>query len=165
MKTVVLYRSKYGTTKQYAEWIAEELGTDIFPADTFPAERFSEYDTIIFGAPVFGGAVLGIAQVINTMNVLQHKRVLIFTVGLTPPDAKQNLADLAEKNFSASLLKHGEFFHFQGALEYEKLSFGHKVLLKMIRSSQQDKLDVHQNHVCREAISPLISAVRGDVHE
>jgi len=28
MNTIVIYRSKYGSTKQYAEWIAEELGCE-----------------------------------------------------------------------------------------------------------------------------------------
>lgn len=27
--TVVLYQSKYGTTKKYAEWLAEELSCDL----------------------------------------------------------------------------------------------------------------------------------------
>ncbi|WP_366936885.1 flavodoxin domain-containing protein [uncultured Clostridium sp.] len=27
--TVVVYKSKYGSTKKYAEWIAEELSSDI----------------------------------------------------------------------------------------------------------------------------------------
>ncbi len=29
MKTIVVYKSKYGYTKRYAEWIAEELSCDI----------------------------------------------------------------------------------------------------------------------------------------
>ena len=165
MNTVVLYRSRYGSTKQYAEWIAEALGADIFPADAFPAEKFAEYDTVIFGAPVFGGAVLGIAGVENNLAVLQKKRLIIFTVGLTSPKAEQQLADLAAKNFSAALQNHAEFFHFRGALEYQKLSFGYKILLRMIRSSMSNKLDLNQNHVSREAVFPLVDAAGGDFPE
>ena len=29
---VVIYKSKYGSTKQYAQWIAEELNTSLFEA-------------------------------------------------------------------------------------------------------------------------------------
>ena len=165
MNTVVLYRSRYGSTKQYAEWIAEALGADIFPADAFPAEKFAEYDTVIFGAPVFGGAVLGIAGVENNLAVLQNKRLIIFTVGLTSPKAEQQLADLAAKNFSAALQNHAKFFHLRGALEYQKLSFGHKILLRMIRSSMSNKLDLNQNHVSREAVFPLVDAAGGDFPE
>ena len=162
MKAVVLYRSKYGSTKQYAEWIAEELGADIFPADAFSPEQFALYDTVVFGAPVFGGAVLGIAAVADHMDVLRDKRLFVFTVGLTPPDAEQSLADLAEKNYPATLMKHAEFFHFRGALDAKKLTFGHKILLKMINSSMRNKLDMHQNHVSRKAIFPLTEAARGE---
>lgn len=165
MNTVVLYQSRYGSTKQYAKWIAEALGADIFPADAFPAEKFAEYDTVIFGAPVFGGAVLGIAGVENNLAVLQNKQLIIFTVGLTSPEAKQSLSNLAAKNFSAALQKHAVFFHFQGALEYDKLSFGHKILLRMIRFSMSNKLDLNQNHVSREAVLPLITSLRGDADE
>ena len=160
MKAVVLYRSKYGSTKQYALWIAEELGADIFPADTFSAEQFFTYDTVIFGAPIFGGAILGIAAVADNMAVLKEKRLFVFTVGITSPDAEKNLSDLREKNFPDSLIKQAEHFHLRGALEAEKLTFGHKLLLKMINSSMRNKLDLHQNHVSFEAILPLIEAVR-----
>ena len=30
MKTVVIYKSRTGFTKKYAEWISEELSADIF---------------------------------------------------------------------------------------------------------------------------------------
>ena len=165
MNTVVLYQSRYGSTKQYAEWIAEELGADIYPADSFPAEKFARYDTVIFGAPVFGGAVLGVAGIENNLAVLQNKRLIIFTVGLTSPEAEESLSNLAAKNFSAALQKHAKFFHLRGALEYRKLSFGHKILLRMIRSSMPNKLDLNQNHVSREAVLPLVAAAGGDFPE
>ncbi|HJJ69957.1 MAG TPA: hypothetical protein O0Y02_04935 [Methanocorpusculum sp.] len=165
MNAVVLYMSKYGSTKQYAEWIAEELGADIFSADSFPPENFASYDTIIFGGPVFGGVIMGIAKISENMHILKEKRLIVFTVGITSPDADKILADLLEKNFSDSMMKHAETFHFQGALEYKKLTMGHKVLLKMINSSMKNKLDLHQNHVSRDTIMPLIESVRGKIAE
>ena len=51
------------------------------------------------------------------------------------------------------------------ALEYRKLSFGHKILLRMIRSSMPNKLDLNQNHVSREAVLPLVAAAGGDFPE
>ena len=32
MNAIVIYKTKYGSTKQYAEWIAEELGCDFIDA-------------------------------------------------------------------------------------------------------------------------------------
>ena len=160
MNAVVLYMSKYGSTKQYAEWIAEELGADIFRADSFASENFASYDTVVFGGPVFGGAIMGIAKVAENMHILKDKQLIIFTVGITSPNAEKILADLLEKNYNDSMMKHAETFHFQGALESEKLTLGHKVLLKMVNSSMRNKLDLHQNHVSRDAVMPLIESVK-----
>lgn len=160
MNAVVLYMSKYGSTKQYAEWIAEELGADIFRADSFPAENFASYDTVIFGGAVFGGAIMGIAKISENMHILKDKRLIVFTVGITPPNAEKILADLLEKNYNDSMMNHAETFHFQGALEYKNLTLGHKILLKMINSSMRNKLDLHQNHVSRDAVMPLIDSLK-----
>ncbi len=37
MKTAVIYRSKSGFVKKYAEWIAEETGADLFDGASFDA--------------------------------------------------------------------------------------------------------------------------------
>lgn len=49
MKTLVIYSSKTGFVKKYAEWIAEELRADLFPADRAHKSIFRSYDTIIYG--------------------------------------------------------------------------------------------------------------------
>jgi flavodoxin len=36
-KTVVIYKTKYGSAKQYAQWIAEELKCDLFEQSSFSA--------------------------------------------------------------------------------------------------------------------------------
>ena len=43
-KTVVIYKGKYGATKQYAEWIAEELECEAIDADHFMRRDFDKYD-------------------------------------------------------------------------------------------------------------------------
>ncbi len=163
MKTLVLYSSQYGTTKQYAEWIAEELSADLFEVAKIP--NLEEYDTIIFGAPVYGGAIKNIAVVSNNMQILQNKRLFIFTVGITPPTAEETFANLLAKNYSPLMMQVARTFHFQGKIESKKLSLHHKLLLKMINSSMSQKIDINQNHVSREAITPLVAAVRGESHE
>lgn len=36
MKTIVIYKSKYGSTKKYAEWIADALNCTAVDAKKFP---------------------------------------------------------------------------------------------------------------------------------
>lgn len=35
MKNLVLYKSKYGNTKQYAQWLSEELNWDLRDLSSF----------------------------------------------------------------------------------------------------------------------------------
>jgi flavodoxin len=49
MKTLVVYKSKTGYTKKYAEWIAEELSADILEVSKVNINILASYDTVIFG--------------------------------------------------------------------------------------------------------------------
>lgn len=49
MKIVVIYQSKTGFTKKYAEWIAKTLSADIFEAEKVNIHILETYDTIIYG--------------------------------------------------------------------------------------------------------------------
>ena len=60
MKTVVLFQSKYGATKKYAQWIAEELSCDIFERKNINANALEAYDTIVYGGGLYAGGVSGI---------------------------------------------------------------------------------------------------------
>jgi len=40
-KTVVIYKSKYGKTKQYAEWIAAELNAPLFDHTEIKPHQFA----------------------------------------------------------------------------------------------------------------------------
>ena len=51
MSTIVVYRSKYGATKKYAEWIAEELKCDIFDMKNITVEElFTKYQISVFSS-------------------------------------------------------------------------------------------------------------------
>ena len=49
MKTVVIYKSRYGYTEKYAKWLSEKLNADLFEAAEIRSLDFSEYDTVIYG--------------------------------------------------------------------------------------------------------------------
>ncbi len=52
-KIVVIYKSKYGSSKKYAQWIAEEVNGDLFNSSNIKEEKLKEYDIIVYG----GGAL------------------------------------------------------------------------------------------------------------
>ena len=56
IKSLVVYASKYGSTREVAQAIADGLGADIAAASTHPDVR--PYDLIVIGSPIYGGEYL-----------------------------------------------------------------------------------------------------------
>ncbi|NSA18108.1 flavodoxin [Clostridium saccharobutylicum] len=74
MKIVVIYKSKTGFTKKYAEWISKELKADIFKSSKATREMLNEYDTIIYGGSLYASGVIGIKLITKTLISLRIKR-------------------------------------------------------------------------------------------
>ncbi len=78
LNAVVIYRSKYGSTKRYAEWIAEELNADIFAVSEFDVSKLENYSIVLFGSSVHIGKVKGITFIKNNWPILSKKKVVVF---------------------------------------------------------------------------------------
>ncbi len=60
MKIAVVYTSKYGTTQQYAQWIAKDVGADLLRQDACKVKDLEKYECLVFGGPIHAGGILGI---------------------------------------------------------------------------------------------------------
>ena len=49
MRTLILYTSKTGSTKKYAEDIAHAVNGDVFPLKKYKWKDVGDYDSIVFG--------------------------------------------------------------------------------------------------------------------
>ena len=57
MKGIVVYKSKYGATKKYAQWLCEETGFDMCEVSEAKVENLEEYEVIIFGGGIYASGV------------------------------------------------------------------------------------------------------------
>jgi hypothetical protein len=73
MKTIVIYKSKTGYTKQYAQWIAEELSADILPADKVSFQKLAEYDCIIFGGRLYAVGIDGLSLIKKNFDCVRRR--------------------------------------------------------------------------------------------
>ncbi|MDD5944545.1 MAG: flavodoxin domain-containing protein, partial [Clostridia bacterium] len=83
--TAVIYGSKYGSTKQYAEWIAEELEADVFDVKGSSIDVIEKYDTVIFGGGLYAGGITGLDFIAKNIDRLKNSRLIIFTCGIADP--------------------------------------------------------------------------------
>lgn len=60
-KIAVVYKSKYGATKKYAEWLSEDIGADLYLQDNCKFEILNSYDTIIYGGGIYASGIAGLS--------------------------------------------------------------------------------------------------------
>lgn len=130
MKAIVVYKSKTGFTKKYAEWIAEGLSCKAIPLEHIMEVDLSVYGTLVFGGGLFAGKVMGLKEF--SENLISFKgRKALFITGATPtgaPEVAQLLKDFSGSEEYGSL----GAFYMQGGLDYAHMGVIHKGMMKMM---------------------------------
>ena len=174
MSTVVVYRSKYGSTKAYAEWISEELGCDIFEYKEVKIDDLLKYDTIIYGGGLYAEVINGVYLLTKNMDKLKAKKIAVYSTGITPLECRDYYDKLViEKNFTPEMLEQIKVFNFMGKMIIEELSLPHRTALKALKAlmknkenpSEMEKLlitlcDANGDFTDKAAIKELIDYVR-----
>jgi len=137
-KIAVIYKSKYGTTKQYAEWIAEALDAPLFESEDITSSQLSDYDVVVYGGGLYARGIDGIKLVVGNF----CKTLVVFTVGLSDPQIT-DYTPILEKTFRPEQLSKTKVFHFRGGIDYNKLSLLHKGMMAIVKR-EADKLTPNQ---------------------
>ena len=138
-KTVVIYKSKYGATEQYARWIADELNCDLVRAEDFKAKHFANYDNIIFGGGLRAGGIKGFELIKKNSWILKEKKVVAFVVGLSVDD-RQNRIDVRDINLDKPELRNMTLYYCKGAFRPEAVTGIDKGIIKVcIRMLEGDR--------------------------
>ena len=75
MSGIILYKSKYGATKKYAEWIAERTGFSCIRTEEADIKRLSEFDTIILGGGIYASGIAGLSFLKKNIGKLNGKKI------------------------------------------------------------------------------------------
>lgn len=140
MNAIVVYKSKYGSTKAYAEWIAEELGCQAVEASKVKADDLEKYDTIIYGGGLYAEVIAGVTLITKNLDKLKDKKLIVYTTGITPIDCRGYYDDLVvNKNFKGESYKKVKMFNFMGKMVIDELSLVHKTAIKTLKKLMSDK--------------------------
>jgi len=175
MKTIVIYRSRTGFTKQYAEWIAAKLKADLFEAARVPFTRLAEYDVIIYGGGLYATGINGVKLIKRNLAKLKGKKVIVFASGASPSRAEV-LDVIRNHNFTPAEQQLIRLFYLRGGFDYHKLSPFLKVIMTVLKWSLQRKknptpdeqgmLAAYErpvNFTARENIKELIAYAEAEV--
>ena len=127
MKTIVIYNTQTGFTKQYAEYIAQKLGCLCWPMRGLYSQILEDYDLVIFGSWVMGGALNHLPRM---HQLCRNRPMVVFGVGSTSESE-----GLDELLISHNHLENTPFFYFRGGLRLEQLPIHHRMMLRSVQKA------------------------------
>ena len=139
-KTAVIYKSYYGTTKQYAEWIAEALNASLFEASDIKPAQLMDYDVVVYGGGLYAGGVIGSELVAQNPS----KSLVVFTVGAANAN-DTDFSNILAKNFGKDYSDKLKVFHLRGGIDYGKLSLAHKTMMWMVKKDAEKKPEAERS--------------------
>ena len=134
MNSIIIYGSHYGTTKQYAEELSKRTNIKAISFKKFN-QQINDYDNIIYLGALYAGGVLGMSKTLKKLNNISNKKILIATVGLSDPTDevnKNNIRNNIKNQIPKEVLEKAKIFHLRGGIDYSKLNFAHKTMMKLL---------------------------------
>lgn len=171
MKTLVVYTSKYGSTKQYAEWIASVFSAALRPAHEIRDGDIDAFDVIVCGCYLHIGKMIGADFLTKHWGVLKSKRVVLFSVAGAPANVPERV-QWFEANVPEEIRTHVHHFPLRGrAMNLDLkdrflLSFPRMMMhLKYWKTHDpKDKAAIEAfkpfDGVDKDSIEPLVSHIR-----
>ena len=140
MNAVVIYKSKYGSTKAYAEWIAEALNCKATEAKHVKIHDLDRYDTIIYGGGLYAEVIGGVTLITKHFKQLKNKKLIVFSTGITPLEYREYYDDMVlKKNFTPEMLKTIKVYNFMGKMILDELSMVHRTAIKGLKKLMAEK--------------------------
>ncbi|MBM7614117.1 flavodoxin domain-containing protein [Alkaliphilus hydrothermalis] len=138
MRTIVIYKSKTGFTKKYAEWIAKDLAGDLYEASKATENMLESYDTIIYGGGLYASGINGVKLIQKNLNVLKEKKVIVYATGASP-GRKEEMEGVVNRNFTVEEQKHIQFFYLRGGYNHRLVKSFDKILMALLKFRLKSK--------------------------
>lgn len=140
LKAVVVYSSKTGFTKKYAQWIAEDLSLEAYELEESDnlKEVLSGVDTLIFGGGLYAIGINGLKKLLNENQAKSINNIFVFCTGLSlRSEAVQR--EIFENNLKDVEKNNIRLYYYRGGFDFQKLSLIDQLLMRMLKLKIQWK--------------------------
>jgi menaquinone-dependent protoporphyrinogen IX oxidase len=161
VKGIVIYKSKYGSARQYAQWIGNDLNFPVVEASVANKERIKEADIVIVGSSIYMGKALIKRWLRRNLRLLAGKQLFIFLVSGTPLNKRFQLEKYASRSIPAAIRGVAHLFFFPGRMVYKRLSWLDRLLLQtgsmLVKKNGQKNIIIDYNELERENVNELVA--------
>lgn len=163
MKGLIIYKGKYGATRDYAALLSKELDLPVF-TPTVIGRQLMEADYVLIGSSVYVGKLQLQSWLIRNQEWLKTKKLFFFIVCGTPAGDKEKTDKIIADNIPLTLRNNSIFF-LKGRMIRHQLSWTDRLLLKMGAWLTKDpeerkRMQGDFDGVGMPALRPLLQALK-----
>jgi menaquinone-dependent protoporphyrinogen IX oxidase len=164
MKGLIIYRSKDGSTKQYAEWLSADTGFEITESKDVKTTMIQNYDMVLIGCPIHANKPILANWVKSRWKVLRDKKLIFYTTSGAPSDDPK-LQEWYKKTFSEEIREKMNYFPLGGRFIVSELKGLMKFLMNFAMKMEKDpkvreEMGRDIDNVKRESINPIIDFIK-----
>lgn len=164
MEGMVIYKGKYGATRQYAEWAGAALNVPVSTTDETNTARLEDCGWLVIGTSIYIGEFQVKKWLLQHLQLLAGKKIIFFVVCGTPLDKTAELEKYLRQNVPAELLAGARVFFLPGKMNVRSLGWKDRIMLKMgamLAGKEGARMLTDYNDVREKHLAPVIAAVRG----
>ena len=143
-KQLIIYGSRYGSARRYAERLAEMTGLEA--VEYKAVKDLGDYDRIVYLGSLYAGGVTGLKQTVGKMSPQQE--LIVATVGLADPTDAANVAHIRQSikdQIPAHFYDESRLFHLRGAIDYTKLNLKYRLMMSLLAKKVAKLSEEQQN--------------------
>lgn len=100
MKSIaVVYSTKSGHTKKYADWLKEDVDADVISVDSFNVTKMLAYKLIIFACGVYGDKLAIMDFIKKNLTSVPAQKIMVMAVSWYTNDSPEATQKLINENF------------------------------------------------------------------
>jgi len=163
MNGIIIFKSNYGATKQYAQWLKEETGYHIIEISKVKRKDILDADIIICGGPVLAHSIPIAKWIKKNWNILKNKKIILFTTSGTSPQDPQ-LRNIFESSFGPEISKKIQYFPQGGRIIFRELSRLDRILMKIGQLIEKnpkirEEMVKDKDNINRDGIKPVLQYI------
>lgn len=164
MKGIIIYKGKYGATRQYAAWLRNELRLQLVQADHCRPYQIELSDPVLIGTSIYVGKMQITKWLKQNVDALKNKKIFLFVVCGTPSSEKEKLQSYLDASLPAELRNQCHIYFLPGRLIFKKLSFWDKLILRMgarmaQKPGERQRMMTDYDSVKREHLDPMLNDI------
>ncbi|MDZ4795968.1 MAG: flavodoxin domain-containing protein [Bacteroidota bacterium] len=166
MEAIIIYKGKYGATKQYAEWLGADLHVPVRTAVEINGDNLARYDVLLIGTSVYIGKLQIEKWLRKNLSFIKGKKIFLFQVAADSPTEKEKRQAYNRSGIPGELINNCAFYFLPGKMILQQLSWKDRFMLKMGARLAKDPeakktMLTDYNDVRKDQLEEMLIAIKG----